>query len=132
MEDVVYQDDVSVDKNEIKNKCKQLLLLDNKKKELKSEKKILENANKMYELDIQKLMTKIGIDRIQYKDVVFEIKTTKKKQALSKKYIETKCLEFFNGNKKNSELFVNHLYDKSNRFEGNKKVIKKQIIKEYE
>jgi hypothetical protein len=132
MEDVVYQDDVSVDKNEIKNKCKQLLLLDNKKKQLKSEKKILENANKMYELDIQKLMTKIGIDRIEYKDVVFEIKTTKKKQALSKKYIETKCLEFFNGNKNNTDLFVNHLYDKSNRYEGQKKIIKKQIIKDYE
>lgn len=132
MEDVVYQQDVSIDKNEIKNKCKQLLLLDNKKKELKSEKKILENANKMYELDIQKLMNKIGIDRIEYKDCIFEIKTTKKKQSLSKKYIQTKCLEFFNGNKNNSELFINHLYDKNNRFEGNKKVIKKQIIKEYE
>lgn len=122
----MYKDEISTDEqNEIKRNCDQLLLIDNKIKELKKEKKILNDSNKMNELDIIKYMEDEKLQVIQYKDgIEFKLNTIKKKTPMSKKFREIKLLEFYNGNKERADLHLKYLYDKQNRYIGTKQDLK--------
>jgi hypothetical protein len=128
MEDIVYKSE-GIDNNELKLKYKQLLLLDQKRKDLKEEKNILNAINKKHKMDIRKKMEEMGLDSIKYKDITFEIKTRMKKQTVNKKYLEMKTKEFL-GNKENAETLVKHLYNNDNRYKGTKTIIKRKLIKE--